>query len=84
MVHAVRLEQVRQVALVDRQAELTAALMLHADNYTPIDVEGRVSDWEARLASDPTAPSKPGESFADRVAQFEQQVQALDQMTEVA
>jgi hypothetical protein len=33
---------------------------------------------------DPTAPPKPGESFADRVAAFEQQVQELDRMTEVA
>jgi hypothetical protein len=72
------------LALSDRQAQLTAALMLQAEDYTPIDVDERVSSWEAWLAQDPTAPPKPGESFADRVAAFERQVQELDRMTEVA
>jgi hypothetical protein len=82
--HAVLVERVRQVALADRQAQLTAALTLQAENYTPIDVDERVAAWEAWLVHDPTAPPKPGESFADRVAAFERQVQELDRMTEVA
>jgi hypothetical protein len=82
--HAELVERRRQVALADRQAQLTAAMFLQAEDYTPIDVEEQVSAWEGWLVHDPTAPPKPGESFADRVAAFERQVQELDRMTEVA
>jgi hypothetical protein len=54
---------------------LTAAAINGAQDYTPIDVGERVEAWRVWLASDP-AEQPVGESFADRVARFQEQVEA--------
>ena len=69
------LEQVERLAIADRQALLTAAAINGAQDYTPVDVGERVEAWRAWLASDPEG-SPSGESFADRVARFQRQVEA--------
>jgi hypothetical protein len=66
---------VERLAIADRQALLTAAAINGAQDYTPVDVGERVDTWRAWLASDPNAQAA-GESFADRVARFQQQVEA--------
>ena len=64
-----------RLAIADRTALLTAAAINQVENYTPVDVGERVESWRAWLATDPAA--KPaGESFADRVARFQRQVEA--------
>jgi hypothetical protein len=66
---------VERLAIADRTALLTAAAVNGAENYTPVDVGERVESWRAWLVTDPAA--KPaGESFAERVARFQQQVDA--------
>lgn len=84
MAHSVLLEQVERLALADRAALLTAAVMRDAENYQPLDPAERVREWETWLASDPTVPAAAVESFADRVARFQEQVAELDKLTEVA
>jgi hypothetical protein len=66
---------VERLAIADRQALLTAAAINGAQDYTPIDVGERVEAWRVWLASDP-AEQPVGESFADRVARFQEQVEA--------
>jgi len=66
---------VERLAVADRQALLTAAAINGAKDYTPVDVGERVEEWRAWLASDPNGRTE-GESFADRVAQFQRQVEA--------
>lgn len=72
-----------RVAVSDRQAGLTAAVMAGAENYTPVNVDERIEGWRAWLASDPSA-QPAGESFADRVSRFQQQVEAQYGAEEVA
>jgi hypothetical protein len=83
----VLLEQMERVAVADRQAGMTAAVMARDENYTPLDVFARLEEWEAWLAADPSE-QPAGESFADRVIRFQQAVEQRDaeieQMTGVA
>jgi hypothetical protein len=79
----VLLEQVERIAVADRQAGLTAAVMARDESYTPVDVFARLEEWEAWLASEPGA-QPAGESFADHVARFEEQVRQRDEMLGVA
>jgi hypothetical protein len=74
---------VERLAIADRTALLTAAAVNGRENYTPVDVGERISQWREWLASDQEA-QPAGESFADRVARFGEQVQQLDAIEGVA
>ena len=52
--HHILLDKVERIALADRQAQMTVAIAQRWEDWTPIDVMERVSDWEAWLAHDPT------------------------------
>jgi hypothetical protein len=74
---------VESQALADRQAQMAAALTQQWQDFTPVTVDERVDEWETWLARDPAVPDG-GETFADRVARFEEQVRQRDEMLGVA
>lgn len=45
--------------LADRQAQLTAALTVGAEDYEPLDVAAVIDQWSTALATDPTHREDP-------------------------
>ena len=46
-------DRAERVAVADRQAELTAAITLRAEDYTPLDVTARIAEFDRVLATGP-------------------------------
>ena len=57
LAHALLSERVERVALADRTALLTAAAVNGAADYTPVDVDGRLAEFDAWLCSEPGGES---------------------------